>query len=204
MMTSPRAAVAAVLLGTTGLLGCLSAPPAAPVDGGCPGALYAAWPGSPYVLPVPVGQTVATDLTNCSGSYHSAGQPDQFAYDFRMDIGTIVTASRAGRVVHVVESGEDGGFPNNLVVVDHGDATFGQYMHLTQNGADVAVDQVVARGDTIGRSGATGLAGYPHLHFVVTNGVYLFPYQSIPVTFNNTRANPRGLLAWDSYVAGGY
>jgi murein DD-endopeptidase MepM/ murein hydrolase activator NlpD len=144
------------------------------------------------------------DLTNCDGSFHSEGLPDAYALDFNMAIGTPFTASRAGAVVHVVESGADLGDPNNLVVVDHGDGTFAQYMHLTQNGADVDVGNAVQPGDPIGRSGATGLAGYPHLHFVVTRGSWSYPYTSVPVTFRNTRANPRSLLMGQTYTAGSY
>jgi hypothetical protein len=39
------------------------------------------------------------------------------------------------------------------------------YMYLTFEGASVAVDDQVSRGDTIGYSGNTGDSSYPHLHF---------------------------------------
>jgi murein DD-endopeptidase MepM/ murein hydrolase activator NlpD len=104
-------------------------------------------------------------------------------------------------VVQVEESGVDGDFPNNLVVVDHGDGTFAQYMHLTENGALVSIGATVSRGDTLGHSGATGLAGYPHLHFVVSGGDWPWPYGSVPVTFSNTDANPRSLRAGAAYPA---
>lgn len=78
-----------------------------------------------------------------------------------MRIGTLITAPRVSTVVHVEQSGEDYGFPNNLVVVDHDDGTFAHYMHLTRDGALVTEGARVLRGDSIGWSGATGLAGYP-------------------------------------------
>jgi murein DD-endopeptidase MepM/ murein hydrolase activator NlpD len=162
---------------------------------------YPDWATSPYVLPYPVGITHQVDLSNCSASYHSRGQPDEMATDFDMDIGTAITASRAGTVVHVEERGVDYDFPNNRVVVDHGDGTFAQYMHLTLDGAEVEVDDVVEPGDTIGWSGATGLAGYPHLHFVVTANDWSWPYVSAPVTFSNTDPNPRGLRSFQPYTA---
>jgi len=43
-------------------------------------------------------------------------------------------------------------------------------MHLTQDGATVTVGQGAGQGQLIGYSGAKGLAGYLHLHFVVTRG----------------------------------
>ncbi|MEZ4377405.1 MAG: M23 family metallopeptidase [Gemmatimonadales bacterium] len=173
-------------------------------EGGCPGATYPDWQTSPYVLPIAVGQSVKIDLSNCSGSYHSLGEPDAYAIDFKMAIGTRVVAARGGTVVYVQESGNDGGFPNNLVAVNHGDGTYGQYMHLTRDGAEVTVGTRVEPGDLIGYSGNTGLAGYPHLHFVVTIGGFGYPYESIPVTFRNTSPNPFSLISGETYRARAY
>ncbi len=172
-----------------------------PVASGCPGVEYPDWKTSPYVLPYPVGKTYKVDLSNCSGSFHGEGKPDQFAIDFNMRIGTQITAARPGRVVYVQENGYDGAFPNNLVVVDHGDDTYAEYMHLTRNGAQVEPGDSVKQGDKIGLSGATGLAGYPHLHFVVVKGGWTWPYTSIPVTFKNTASNRRGLASGYEYKA---
>lgn len=171
-------------------------PPDPPVPGttqlGCDGQMYPALSETPYVLPFPVGTGYRMNLGNCSSSFHGPDGPDRYAYDFVMPIGTLLTAARAGLVVHVEESGRDGGFPNNLVVVDHGDGTFAQYMHLTQNGAEVGMGDRVEQGDRIGRSGNTGLAGRPHLHFIVTRGGWRYPYNPIPASFGN--ASPRDLV----------
>lgn len=175
-----------------------------PLADGCMDAVYPDWKTSPYVLPYPVGEKYKIDLSNCSGSYHSAGRPDQFAIDFNMEIGTIITAARSGTVVHVEQSGIDGSHPNNLVVVRHDDGTFAEYMHLTQNGALVEVEEEVSQGDSIGYSGKTGLAGYPHLHFVVATESWEWPYISIPVTFRNTIPNERSLASGTTYEAFGY
>ncbi|NHF57781.1 M23 family metallopeptidase [Flavobacteriaceae bacterium TP-CH-4] len=157
---------------------------------------------SEYVLPYPVGTGYVVNLAHCGGSYHSAGQPDQYAIDFDMGIGTTITAAREGQVIFVEESGQDGGFPNNLVVVSHSDGTYGQYMHLTQNGALVEIGDRVEKGDPIGLSGNTGLAGYPHLHFVVTKrGSFRYPYESTPATFSNTLAHQGSLTPGIQYPA---
>ena len=171
---------------------------------GCPGVTYPDWATSPYVLPYRVGSTFRTGLSTCGGSFHSQGQPDEFAIDFDMGIGTLITASRPGTVVYVEQSGRDFDFPNNLVVVDHGDGTYGEYMHLTQGGALVDVGDTLAQGDSIGLSGATGLAGYPHLHFVVVGDDWQWPYVSVPVTFSNTTANPNSLRGGTAYEALSY
>jgi len=172
---------------------------------GCDGAYYDDWETSEYVLPYPVGETYSVSLSHCSGSYHSAGRPDQFAIDFNMNIGTAITASRAGRVVHVEESGYDGEFPNNLVVIQHADGTYMQYMHLTKNGAEVRIGENISKGQRIGLSGSTGLAGFPHLHLVATKGSsWQYPYTSFPTTFSNTSENTLSLEQGESYTALNY
>lgn len=70
------------------------------------------------------------------------------------------------------------------------------------NGAVVRVGQAVAAGALLGYSGNTGLAGYPHLHFVVTApGSMGYPYTSLPVTFRNTIPNPKSLESGMRYEA---
>ena len=181
----PRIAVLAVALAFAPACDEASRP-AGPSDVvGCDGQRYPDRATSPYVLPFPAGAAYRMNLGNCSRSFHAAGTPDRYAYDFGMRIGETITASRPGRVVHVEESGLDGRHPNNLVVVDHGDGTFAQYMHLTHDGAAVEAGDEVVAGDTLGLSGNTGLAGYPHLHFIVTEGGWRWPYESVPVTFRD-------------------
>ncbi|NND15187.1 MAG: M23 family metallopeptidase, partial [Eudoraea sp.] len=116
------------------------------------------WESSKYNLPYHPGESRQIGLSSCSGSYHSAGFPDQFAVDFEMQIGDFVLAARGGTVIYVEESGTDGNYPNNIIVIRHVDGTFGQYMHLTFDGAVVERGQTVAQGDLIGYSGATGFA----------------------------------------------
>ena len=57
------------------------------------------------------------------------------------------------------------GIYGNAVVIDHGYGLMSLYGHLS----DIAVKegQKVARGESLGRSGATGLAGGDHLHFTM-------------------------------------
>lgn len=160
---------------------------------GCPNADYPAWESSPYVLPFAVGEIYRVELANCSSSFHSEQYPDKFAYDFVMEIGTPILASRAGKVIHVEDSGTDFNHPNNLVIIDHSDNTFAQYMHLTNNRPDVAVGDELKQGELIGYSGATGLAGYTHLRFIVVKDNPRWPYEGVTVTFSNTANNPRGL-----------
>ena len=83
-----------------------------------------------------------------------------------------VEASNAGRVVFTGPNGIYG----NMVVVDHGLGLMSLYAHLSD--IAVKVGQTVQRGETLGRSGETGLAGGDHLHFaMLVNGVYTSPLE---------------------------
>ena len=70
-----------------------------------------------------------------------------------------VLASNSGTVVLA----EHFGIYGNAVVIDHGMALTSLYGHLSE--LEVSIGQDVAKGEIIGRSGETGLAGGDHLHF---------------------------------------
>lgn len=83
-----------------------------------------------------------------------------------------VQASNAGRVVFTGPNGIYG----NMVVLDHGLGLHTLYAHLSEIG--VKVGQTVAAGETLGRSGETGLAGGDHLHFAaLVHGAYVNPLE---------------------------
>jgi murein DD-endopeptidase MepM/ murein hydrolase activator NlpD len=70
-----------------------------------------------------------------------------------------IPAANNGKVVFIGNLGIYG----NTVVIDHGFGLFSTYSHLS--GFDVKEGQVVQKGQIIGRTGSTGLAGGDHLHF---------------------------------------
>jgi murein DD-endopeptidase MepM/ murein hydrolase activator NlpD len=83
-----------------------------------------------------------------------------------------VQAANNGRVVFA----ERNGIYGFAVVLDHGQGLATLYGHL--NGAEVTLNQEVNKGDIIGYTGQTGLAGGDHLHFGVTvNGVAVNPIE---------------------------
>lgn len=175
---------------------------ASPRVAGCVGVAYPEPARSLYVLPWAVGESVGTGLTNCSISYHSAGQPDQFAFDFNMAVGTPFTAARGGTVTVVVNSlPSDGGGTGNYVVVAHGDGTSGLYLHSPKNGIRVKPGDVVKQGDVLGVTGQSGLAGYPHLHFMVVIGEAVYPYVGAPISFRNASPADRVLAGNQTYTA---
>ena len=57
------------------------------------------------------------------------------------------------------------GIYGNTVLIDHGLGLFSMYAHL--NSSDVSKGQAVSKGDILGHTGSTGLAGGDHLHFSI-------------------------------------
>lgn len=70
-----------------------------------------------------------------------------------------VPAANSGKVAYADHVGIYGG----TVMIDHGFGLFSIYSHLNQ--LFVKVGQPVSKGETIGTTGTTGLAGGDHLHF---------------------------------------
>ncbi|MDA8791755.1 M23 family metallopeptidase [Bacteriovoracaceae bacterium] len=166
-------------------------------QGECEG--YDNWEESDYKLPWPVGDSYKVLQGNCSSFSHIG--TNRFAYDFDMSIGSTITAVRAGEVIEVEESFEDGnGCPNaNIIKIEHDDDTVAEYHHLTKDGALVEKGDTVAQGDEIAESGNTGCSTTPHLHFQVwIDSNY---EDTIPVNFSNTDSNPRGLVEGEDYEA---
>ncbi len=84
---------------------------------------------------------------------------DHLGFDLARVERTPVNAGNDGVVVHAAYLGIFG----NCVVIDHGFGLMTLYAHLSA--INVAVGASVTRGQTIGITGATGLAGGDHLHF---------------------------------------
>jgi len=84
---------------------------------------------------------------------------DHLGYDLATTAQAPITAANDG----VVVKAEFFGIYGNTVVIDHGYGLLSLYGHLSSY--EVKVGDQVRKGQTIGRSGATGLAGGDHLHF---------------------------------------
>jgi murein DD-endopeptidase MepM/ murein hydrolase activator NlpD len=99
--------------------------------------------------------------------------------DLAVPMGTPIEASAAGRVAWTGSLPDRG----NGVIIDHGLGLYSGYFHMSQILATQG--QMVARGDTIGLTGSTGLSTGPHVHWeIVVNGVnvdgLLFEQQTLP------------------------
>lgn len=104
------------------------------------------------------------------------------ALDFVMPEGTYILAARRGQVYRVEDGSTEtcpltGDCPTNGVYILHDDGTTGLYVHMQLGGPCVVENQMVERGDVIGRSGNIGISALPHLHFEVN------PRGTSPPTF---------------------
>ena len=90
--------------------------------------------------------------------------------DLAVGRGTPIGASAPGQVLAV----GDYFFNGRTVFVDHGNGLISMYCHLER--IDVAAGDAVARGQRVGRSGMSGRASGPHLHWsVILNGSMVDP-----------------------------
>lgn len=99
-------------------------------------------------------------------------QQTHLGFDLASTAHAPVTAANRGVVVHA----EYLGIYGNCVVIDHGLGVQSLYGHLSS--LDVKAGDTVEKGQTLGRSGATGLAGGDHLHFtMLVGGVQVNPVE---------------------------
>ena len=88
-------------------------------------------------------------------------QQTHLGFDLAVTANVPISASHRGVVVHADYLGIYG----NCVVIDHGLGVQSLYGHLSS--IDVKAGDNVEKGQQIGRSGMTGLAGGDHLHFTM-------------------------------------
>ena len=83
-----------------------------------------------------------------------------------------VGAANRGQVVFA----EHLGIYGNAVIVDHGTGVFSLYSHLSQLG--VQSGDMVEKGDSLGLTGTSGMAGGDHLHYsMLVNGIFVNPLE---------------------------
>lgn len=88
------------------------------------------------------------------------------AIDFAAPVGTPIHASAAGTVIiSRMNNGYNGGY-GNFVVISHSNGTQTLYAHMQLRKVVNPGDRV-AKGETIGYIGTTGLTTGPHVHFEI-------------------------------------
>jgi murein DD-endopeptidase MepM/ murein hydrolase activator NlpD len=102
----------------------------------------------------------------------SIGESTHMGVDLASTANASVEAANSGIIAYAGYLGIYG----NIVVIDHGLGLFSIYGHL--NGIDVKNGQEVKKGDVIGHTGSTGLAGGDHLHFgLLIGGQFVNPQE---------------------------
>jgi murein DD-endopeptidase MepM/ murein hydrolase activator NlpD len=109
-------------------------------------------------------------------TYLYNGKPVDQQVHLGVDIASVVhakvPAANNGKIIFAGPAGIYG----NAVVIDHGFGLFSLYGHMSN--ILVKVGQMVSKGDIIGITGMTGLAGGDHLHFsILVNKTYVNPIE---------------------------
>lgn len=106
------------------------------------------------------------------GYFSIFSHKNRAALDFKMKKGTTIVAARSGVVLRLKEDGNRGGWSKknrpygNYIIIQHNDGSRAGYWHLQYNSILPNVGDTVQQGQPIGKSGKTGYALFPHLHFL--------------------------------------
>ena len=115
-------------------------------------------------------ESTFADLRNYIYQGKKIDQQVHLGYDLAVTQHVGVEASNDGQVVYAAPLGIYG----NCIVVDHGYGLQTIYGHLSR--IAVHEDQMVKRGEVMGLSGMTGMAGGDHIHFAMQlDGVQIDP-----------------------------
>lgn len=130
------------------------------------------WSGPFLRLPNSAGRANFGDQRD----YYYEGEKIDHQTHMGVDLASVanapVPAANAGRIVYAGFFGIYG----NCVIIDHGLGVQSLYSHLDE--IAVGQDAVVKKGDIIGKTGTTGLAGGDHLHFgMIIGGLQVSPVE---------------------------
>jgi murein DD-endopeptidase MepM/ murein hydrolase activator NlpD len=114
-------------------------------------------------LPMPNGKVMSSFADRRIYVYQGKEVDQQFHLGF--DLASVQQAPVPAANAGVVALARYLGIYGNTVVIDHGYGLMSLYAHLSS--AAVTAGQEVARGETLGQTGATGLAAGDHLHFTM-------------------------------------
>jgi murein DD-endopeptidase MepM/ murein hydrolase activator NlpD len=121
-----------------------------------------------YDLPYKDGKHIIVQ-----GYFSLFSHKDRAALDFKMKKGTAIYAARGGVVVRLKKDSNRGGWSKknrphgNFIIIQHSDGSRAGYWHLQYNSVLPNIGDSVQQGQLIAKSGRTGYAMFPHLHFLV-------------------------------------
>lgn len=110
----------------------------------------------PFLRPVP---GPPTSVFGTRRIFNGQARDPHSGWDLDAETGDPVQAAATGEVVLA----QDLYYSGNTVILDHGYGLFTLYAHLSE--VNVKPGATVARGDLLGRAGATGRVTGPHLHW---------------------------------------
>lgn len=158
-----------------------------------------------YAMPYASGEAFEV-IQGFHGTFSHQGE-QAYSIDWDMPEGTEIHVARGGVVVDVKDDETRGGTSPedkdyaNYVRIRHDDGTIGEYVHLQQGGALVAIGDVVNAGDLLGLSGNTGFSSRPHLHFWVYKAFDGYKRQSLPIVFKAREGTGLTLEQGQMYTA---
>lgn len=130
------------------------------------------WSGSFLRLPKSARKAAFADHREYQYKGKMIDQQVHLGIDLASLARSQVPAANTGKVVF----SDNLGIYGNTVIIDHGFGLFSMYSHLSE--MDVQSGQMVSMGDTIARTGSTGLAGGDHLHFsLLVHGTFVNPVE---------------------------
>jgi murein DD-endopeptidase MepM/ murein hydrolase activator NlpD len=130
------------------------------------------WNGAFLRLPNSARQASFADHRNYRYKHHTIDQQVHLGIDLASVAHSPIPASNNGKIAFTGYMGIYG----KTVVIDHGFGLFSTYSHLST--IDVQKGQMVSKGDVIGRTGSTGLAGGDHLHFgIIVHNTFVNPVE---------------------------
>ena len=108
--------------------------------------------------------------------YRYKGKPIDRQYHLGIDLASLsqspVPAANSGKVVFA----DDLGIYGRTIIIDHGFGLFSMYAHLSR--VNIQTGATASKGDIIGHTGLTGLAGGDHLHFsVFIHNIFVYPVE---------------------------
>lgn len=127
-----------------------------------------------------------------NGRFSHYREPNIYAVDIPMDVGTFISAARGGTVIWVKDDyhikGQKSYFLNkaNYVKILHDDGTYAVYAHIMNS--LVKPGEEIQAGKIIARSGYSGYSTGPHLHFVIRRNAG-FKTVSVPFVFVDKKGN---------------
>jgi murein DD-endopeptidase MepM/ murein hydrolase activator NlpD len=119
------------------------------------------WEGPFLRLPASARQAGFGDHRTYLYEGQEVDQQTHLGLDLASTAHSPVPVSNNGRIVFA----DNLGIYGRTVLVDHGFGLFSMYGHLSH--VQATPGQLVSKGDVIGSTGSTGLAGGDHLHFAI-------------------------------------